>query len=272
MLRALHRTLIALLILSTFDWTASAQWFRVSNAPCDTVVVDDGQGHKSVSIIPLPIEPKASTNSVQKGIGHNRFPSLESVLKEQESVFNSLSVQITRSLPSRDYSSYSTGAIPIEESVSPSGARLYSVPVTTAAGWHLTPGISLAYNSQAGNNVAGYGWGISGLSSISVRNKVQYYDGQNIGAIYDSVDASYSLDGIPLVQSELGLSGYSLATARGNIQVKEHGTNNGRAAYFTALYPNGTQATFGFVDNTQPQTTYPITQITDLEGNGTHSA
>lgn len=170
-------------------------------------------------------------------------------------------------MSSRDITVYSPGAIPFEESVSPTGARVYTIPISTAAGYSLSPNISLVYNSQSGNNIVGFGWGISGLSSISIRNANLYYDGYNKGAIYDSLGSDYSLDGMPLVQSSMGITNYSLTTARGNVLVQLHEAPSGRAAYFTALYPNGSTAFFGYPNNTEPRTTYPITELTDINGN-----
>jgi len=166
-----------------------------------------------------------------------------------------------------DYTDYTPGFIPIAEDVSPSGARVYSVPIQTAAGWRLTPQLSLAYNSQAGNGVAGYGWEVAGLSSIRDRSFNHYYDGSYSSPLYDSPDAAYSLDGVPLVQSEGAVYGYSFETTRGHIQVKKHSSPSGAALYFTALYPDGSVATFGYTDATDPHSTYPITSLTDIDGN-----
>lgn len=63
-----------------------------------------------------------------------------------------------------DYSNYAVGEIPMESSVSPSGARTYQIPIVTAAGFKLVPSIAIGYNSQAGNGWAGYGWDIQGAN------------------------------------------------------------------------------------------------------------
>lgn len=66
------------------------------------------------------------------------------------------------------------GFIPIQSSVTPTGARMYSIPISAVSGCKFTPSVALSYNSQSGNNVAGFGWGLTGLSSISVRSKSYY--------------------------------------------------------------------------------------------------
>jgi len=67
----------------------------------------------------------------------------------------------------------------------------------------MTPQIGLAYNSQTGNGIAGWGWNISGLSSISRVPKNIYYDDE-----VENIDFAYSggpltLDGQRLIVVQL---------------------------------------------------------------------
>ena len=212
------------------------------------------------------ILPQVSSSNKDGSFFRKEYPTLESIIAYQDSLVNSRIAGFqTRS--SRDLSQYAVGSIPIQESVSPSGARIYNIPIATAQGWNLTPSISLVYNSQSGNNVAGYGWVIGGLSSITVRNANPYYDNLNEGGIYDSATAKYALDGIPLVTSEKDVTDYTLETARGNILVRKYSFPSGAAQYFTALYPDGMTARFGFPWNLYPQDSYPLSILTDKDGN-----
>lgn len=207
----------------------------MSSPSRDSVTVVDAEGHKSVSLTSRPYSPitaASRTDATTKRDSYHTLEEMVRVQKEREAAV----VQSIRSAPSRELSSYSPGSIPFEESVSPSGGRIYSIPIATAAGWKLTPSISLVYNSQAGNNVGGYGWGLSGLSEITVRNRNLYYDGTSVAGIYDSDDAVYSLDGMPLVQSEMGVADYALSTARGRVLVRKYTTAAGKVRYFSALY------------------------------------
>ena len=159
--------------------------------------------------------------------------------------------------------------IPLTSGTTPTGAKTYSIAVPVAAGIQLTPSISLDYSSQAGNGPAGYGWSIGGLSSISIRNKSSYYDDVIAPADINGTSAAYSLDGIPLVTNDIaGLysEGYTLQTTQGYIVVKKN-VSGGVVTHFTALFPDGSKATYGWTSNTQNLASYPITEKTDIHGN-----
>ncbi len=161
------------------------------------------------------------------------------------------------------------GKIPVQEGMTPTGARTYSVPVSVIQSLDFVPQIALSYNSQGGQGVAGYGWSISGLSSITIANRTQYYNGAPKAVNYMDTDHVYTLDGIPLVQNEKSsLAGeFQLETARGHIVVKKH-LSGGEVSHFTALYPDGSRATFGNDGYTGiMRYTYPITEIEDVRGN-----
>lgn len=81
-------------------------------------------------------------------------------------------------------------------SVSPTGAATYTIPIPLRDGQGgFTPQIALTYNSQAGNGVVGYGWEISGLSSITATPHSKYYDTNNIRGINVDATDAYTLDG-----------------------------------------------------------------------------
>ena len=169
-----------------------------------------------------------------------------------------------------DYSLYAVGEIPIQEGVSPSGARTYQIPIATAPGFKLTPSIAIGYNSQAGDGWVGYGWDIQGYSTIRLINKSKYYHEEIKGANIWDKDASFALDGIPLVENTQveTKSQYPLVTATGFILVSPTYNSNGYVSSFTAIYPNGLKAKFGYYANGNTNlTSYPITELTDFDGN-----
>lgn len=60
------------------------------------------------------------------------------------------------------------GSTALNTDVSPTGAATFSIPLTVAPGHgQIQPEISIAYNSQSNNGVAGFGCSITGLSVIS---------------------------------------------------------------------------------------------------------
>ena len=195
---------------------------------------------------------------------------LEDVQKEflgSAESWRSSSLSGLRALP--DYSQYSVGTIPYEEGVTPFGGKSYTIAVPTASGFNYVPSVALSYNSQGGDGVAGYGWSIGGVSSITVISKSQYYQGTTAPALADDSSRAFALDGSPLVanpKSALLSAGYQYETAYGQVAVCKH-TSDGVVTHFTAIYPDGTKATFGWTDNTSNLYSYPITESTDRQGN-----
>ncbi|MCT4599039.1 MAG: FG-GAP-like repeat-containing protein [Vallitalea sp.] len=94
------------------------------------------------------------------------------------------------------------GAIPAQFSVSPSGAATYNIPIECPKALNgMEPKISLVYNSQSGNGLAGWGWNISGLSSIQRVPRNIHFDNELKPIQWDSSDA-LALDGVRLIESK----------------------------------------------------------------------
>ncbi len=190
--------------------------------------------------------------------------SLSRQRKEAEAYF--------KLIPSRSLrgSNAYVGCIPLQEGVSPSGARTYTIPITVAPDAKFPPGITLSYNSQAGDGLAGYGWDIAGISRISLINRNIYYHGQPKAAQCSNPDAVFALDGNPLVQNDdnATMASYPLATATGHIIAKQYVNAGGFVTSFEVRYPNGVKATYGLGLNVQGNfPSYPVTGMEDLDGN-----
>jgi|GEM_PF-4246373 len=166
-----------------------------------------------------------------------------------------------------DYTKY-VGHIEFSEAVTPNGGKTYSIPVVTAPSPSSSPQIALTYNSQSAHGVAGFGWHLSGLSSIAVGAKTEYYDGapSPINLSHQGHNA-YFLDGIRLVQNNriTEFIDYQYQTVQGYVLVKKN-VENDVITSFTVRYPNGNIATYGFPSNTQNQLVYPLTSIVDIKG------
>ncbi len=93
------------------------------------------------------------------------------------------------------------GALNGSFGVSPTGAATYSIPLTLPAGVHgIQPSLALVYNSQGGSGLAGIGWTLSGLSTITRCPLNPAEDGvlQGVTLTDGSTGDDYCLDGMKL--------------------------------------------------------------------------
>ncbi len=121
---------------------------------------------------------------VSKGESKIDSKFIESKITPESSYFNNLeyleSNEKSQSmLKSTSAISSAVGEIAMSTDVSPSGSTTVNVPIELSKGvGNLMPSVSLIYNNQSGNGVAGAGWNIGGMPSASIRNKSIYYDGK----------------------------------------------------------------------------------------------
>lgn len=84
--------------------------------------------------------------------------------------------------------------------VSPMGAATYSIPIVASSGVNgFTPQISLSYDSNGGNGIAGWGFNIGGVSVITRVPHSTYYDGQTKGIDFTGSNQAFALDGKRLI-------------------------------------------------------------------------
>ncbi len=158
------------------------------------------------------------------------------------------------------------GEIPINEGVSPMGARTYTVPVQVAPGIKgVQPSLSLSYNSMGGDGCLGKGWNISGLSAIVRGNQSIYYDGKTQGAENAKHDAFY-LDGMRLIRIGSSTSKNTYQSEQGHIKAEGY-LSGSCVKYFKVYYPNGSIAVMGYSNNSSHKSVFPITQIQDKNSN-----
>ncbi|MBR6001257.1 MAG: hypothetical protein IK045_00145, partial [Bacteroidales bacterium] len=259
-----HRLILAILSLGGFLLTDLAFSQEIA---LDSLVTKLDNGDVLVSYLPKvsPFQPiKYSSTTLDPYLRDSLLLSRPlDTLSLQKPVSNAR--QDLRSNPAN----YSVGAIPCTEGTTPTGARTYTIPIATCSVSSFAPSVALVYNSQAGDGIAGYGWSLSGLSEITISGKSIYYNGTTAAPLVTDLDAAFALDGVPIVQSTETalLSQYPYSTARGNIQISKHTTPSDSASYFTALYPDGSRATFGWQTTTKTSSSYPITLFEDIDGN-----
>lgn len=160
--------------------------------------------------------------------------------------------------------------LPITEGTTPTGARTYTMPIPNVAGIDFAPSLGLIYSSQAGSGLAGYGWNLYGLSSITYRAKDIYHDGVDMPAdAYATLeDLRFSLDGEPLMpNANVAFNeDYQYETLRSHVMVKRLCADT-VVVGFQALYPDGSKACFGIDNSSKRHTVFPITEREDRFGN-----
>ena len=156
--------------------------------------------------------------------------------------------------------------IPYTSGPTATGGLSYSIPITLGSLVQLAPTLSLVYNSQAGDGVAGYGWSLAGLSSILPTNKTIHFDGGAGSPTWSPSPLSWeaiSLDGVRFVPNvDHVLQGdYPMITEQGNIlgRVRENG--------YEVRYPNGTVGIYELNTSTPRRYGAPLSRLTDHLGN-----
>ncbi|MDR0560367.1 MAG: hypothetical protein LBG92_09345, partial [Prevotellaceae bacterium] len=153
-------------------------------------------------------------------------PGVYYIVSEGYSSNGSITVSVTGLLNEFDYP-----ALPPTINVvngSASGAVQIEVPSGVNG---LQPNISLVYNSNSGFGLAGYGWTLSGLSTISVTGKTMFYDNT----------VTPLAQGNPLVlDGQRIISENSSLTLENNrtVLIKADGSN------YLVFYPDGSKATY----------------------------
>ncbi|AZA78983.1 hypothetical protein EG347_16410 [Chryseobacterium sp. G0186] len=162
------------------------------------------------------------------------------------------------------------------------GQLQFTLPIALPPGVKsVAPQVSLTYVSGSGNGIAGYGWSLSGITTISRVGKNIEKDGELKGIQLDYSDY-YSFNGqrLTLKSGEYGKDGAEYVTEKySNVKIKSVGTYNGSGpnigpAHFEITFEDGSQALYGAYipngKNSQIATTpleYNITKWKDAQGN-----
>ncbi|MBR9845305.1 MAG: hypothetical protein GYB35_03945 [Algicola sp.] len=173
-------------------------------------------------------------------------------------------------------SSSSAGTTRGEFSVSPSGGARYNIPLTLPPGIkEMVPNVSISYNSQSSNGLAGWGWNITGISTISRLPSSQFHDGEIDGVNFNSKDR-FALDGQRLIlksgtgtygadNSEYQTENYS------NLKILAIGTSTYGSSYgplyFKVISPDGTISWYGQSGNSRGKLEWALNMSKDPQGN-----
>lgn len=161
-------------------------------------------------------------------------------------------------------------------SVSLTGGATYDIPIAVPPGINgIVPQISLQYNSQSGNEPAGYGWNITGISTIRRIPATKFHDGTIDGVDFNGLDR-FSLDGQRLLikngtSGVYGANGTVYETESfSNLKVTSFGIHpegsNYGPSYFKVEYPDGSFAVYGNGNNSRSKTDWSITYWQNPQG------
>jgi RHS repeat-associated protein len=163
-----------------------------------------------------------------------------------------------------------------EFEVSLTGAATYNIPIAVPPGINgVEPEISLSYNSQDGNGLAGYGWNISGVSIISKIPSTKYHDNSIDPVDFDTKDR-YAIDGQRLVVKSgtsgvYGADGTEYETeSYSNLKITSYGVHPEGSQYgpeyFLVQHPDGSVSYYGNSTNSRSKTDWAVTYWQNPQG------
>jgi len=162
--------------------------------------------------------------------------------------------------------------------VTSSGQLQYTLPIALPPGIKdVAPNMDMTYLSSSGSGIAGYGWSVSGVTTISRSGKTIEKDGELKGLQLDYSDY-YSFNGQRLIlkSGEYGKDGAEYVTEKySNAKIKSVGSITGQTwqgpEYWQITFEDGSQAWYGGISsgNNTARTPieYNIVKWRDKKGN-----
>ncbi len=168
--------------------------------------------------------------------------------------------------------------VPGQFNVGPTGAATYTIPIAVPPGTAgMVPALSLDYSSQGGDGIVGFGWTLSGLSSIGRCARTLAQDGVHGGVNYDANDR-FCMEGQRLVA--VGTSSYCTGgeeyrtEIEGFSRIVSCGTAGNGPAYFMVWTKAGQRMEFGNTASSQilavgtsTVRSWAVDKISDTKGN-----
>ena len=160
-----------------------------------------------------------------------------------------------------------------ELSILLNGSANYKVPITVPPGINgVTPEVSLSYNSQDENGLAGYGWSIAGISFITKIGSTKFHDNEIDAVDFDTTDR-LALDGQRLIlkSGTYGANGSVYETENfSNTKITAYGVHPQSQSigpsYFIVEYPDGSMAHYGNSSDSKTSTSWAITYWQNPQG------
>ena len=156
------------------------------------------------------------------------------------------------------------------------GASINHVPIAVPeASKQMTPLVALSYVGKSGNNMAGIGWNIEGVSSITrVHDKSQSKESINNSdpTVFNPSDR-FILNGerLLLLSGKYGAEDSEyIAEQQSDIKIKAHGTSPFGSKYgpeyFTIQYSDGTKAWYGNGGKSHTPFSWALFKIENTKG------
>ncbi len=174
-------SLYLLLFLGIFNCRVKAQ-LTISS---DQLFGGDFRHQNEVKVKPNTNSGSTTISPSNLQIGRLHIDPSQPVLNQYQSQPNTLSTlqnhQIDFALP--------VGSIAGSYAVNQNGGLSYTIPIELPPGTHgMVPSVSLSYNAGSFSQLAGLGWGISGISVINRTGKDYYHETQAEGVMFDGFD------------------------------------------------------------------------------------
>ena len=161
--------------------------------------------------------------------------------------------------------------------VSPTGGASYTIPIKVPKGINgMEPSVSLNYNSQSGNGIAGWGCNVGGISAITRGMSDIYHDGAAKGRSR-YMDGVFYLDGKRLIVSSEGYVAVgTVYYPEGDPFTKVTICSDNGIVYFSVKGQDGLTREYGHTENSQLRYTvngttrthaWYITEVCDQNGN-----
>ena len=158
--------------------------------------------------------------------------------------------------------------------VNGAGQLQFTLPIALPPGVKsVAPQVNLVYTSGSGNGIAGYGWNLSGITSITRTGKTLDRDGKKEG-ISLTYDDYYSFNGqrLVLVSGEYGKDGAIYTTEKhSNVKIKSKGTLSDKEwkgpEYWEVIFEDGSQAWYGSTQESRTPVEYNIVKWKDAQEN-----
>lgn len=158
--------------------------------------------------------------------------------------------------------------------VSMYGGATYYLPIDIPQGVNdMQPSLGIVYNSQSGNGLLGYGWNLSGISTISRTGSTLYHNGKMTEADF-SDDDCFLLDGQRLVLVAHSGNTYDYKTENDEFSRIRFTKENGYFSKCEVRLENGNIIKYGYTNDSKLMASdgnnvikWMVSSIADRNGN-----